>query len=92
MARAQALATDLHHIASVGKARGVNPSTQVYELIAILIGVRTDEKCPITGEWKPIGDGTAAIQISKGDTMPTHNSNAVNWRLQPSAVLMTSET
>ena len=80
VARDQALAIDLHHAGSKGAARRVNPSTQVYELIAILIGARTGEKCPITGSWKLIGDARVAIQISKGKDMPTHSNNAVNWQ------------
>ncbi len=80
-ARVQALAIDLHHLSSVGAARCVNPSTQVYELIAILIGARTGEKCPITGTWKPIGYASVTIQRDKGIIMPPHNNNAVTWRL-----------
>jgi len=59
----------------------VNPSTQVYELIAILIGARTNERCPITGTWNLIGDASDTIQLDKGDIMPTHNNNAANWYL-----------
>jgi hypothetical protein len=81
VARAQALAIDLHHLGSEGAARRVNPSTQVYELIAILIGARTGEKCPITDTWRLIGDARVAMQVTKGKDMPTHSNNAVNWRL-----------
>jgi hypothetical protein len=81
VARAQALEIDLHHLRSTGSARGVNPSTQVYELIAILIGARTGEKCPISGTWKLIGNARVRIQLNKGDKMPPHNGNAVYWQL-----------
>jgi hypothetical protein len=81
VARAQALAIDLHYLGSEGAARCVNPSTQVYELIAILIGARTNERCPITGTWKLIGDASVTIQLDKGNIMSTHNNNAANWQL-----------
>jgi hypothetical protein len=81
VARVQALEIDLHHIRSAGAARRANPSTQVYELIAILIGARTGQKCPITGTWKLIGDASVMIQLNKGDKMPAHNANAVCWQL-----------
>lgn len=81
VARAQALQIVLHHLASTGIAHCANPSTQVYELIAILIGVRTGEKCPITGAWKLIGDAGVMIQLTKGANMPAHEGHAVHWRL-----------
>lgn len=37
-AREQALRTDPQHIAQSGQYRRINPSTQVYELIALLLG------------------------------------------------------
>lgn len=81
VARAQALAIDLHHLRLQGATRRVNPSTQIYELIAILIGARTGEKCPITGTWKLIGDASVTIQRNKGNDMPTYSKNAANWQL-----------
>ncbi len=81
VARSQSLQIDLHHLRSAGAARRTNPSTQVYELIAILIGARTGEKCPITGAWKLVGDVSVMIQLSKNDKMPTHGDNAAHWHL-----------
>jgi len=60
-ARAQALKIDLHHIATSGIADRMNPSTQVYELIAILIGANSGEKCPLTGTWKPSCNDTVIL-------------------------------
>jgi hypothetical protein len=81
LARAQALEIDLHHLRSTGVVLRANPSTQAYELIAILIGARTGEKCPITGNWKLVGNASVATQLKKGDRMPSHNDNAAHWRL-----------
>jgi RloB-like protein len=79
-ARDQALTIDLSHLTLHATALCVNPSTQVYELIAILIGARTGKKCPITGKWKLIGDGSVTIQLSKGVDMPSHSHNSANWQ------------
>ena len=81
IARSQALVIDLHHLATQSAAVCVNPSTQVYELIAILIGGRTGERCPITDTWKLTGDVKVAIQLSKGNVMPTHDNESANWQL-----------
>ena len=86
LALAQSLEIDLHHVRTTGAARGVNPSTQVYELIAILIGAQTGEKCPVTGTWKLIGvtsakDKLVKNKFTKGENMPIHSDNAVHWQL-----------
>jgi hypothetical protein len=81
VARAQALATDLHYLSSDLDARRKNPSTQVYELIALMIGARTGEKCPIKGSWKLIGDTNVLISLEKGKVMPHHDNNPAKWRL-----------
>ena len=81
LARDEALATDLHHLRSQNAALRLNPSTQVYELIALLIGVRTGKRCPVTGTWKLIGDNTVTIQVDKGAKMPVHDKNPVTWQL-----------
>jgi hypothetical protein len=80
-AREEALAIDLYHTTSRGAARRVNPSSQVYELIAILIGARTGAKCPIAGTWTLIGDASITIRLEKGESMPTHRNNEVGWKL-----------
>lgn len=77
----QALDIDLHHLQTTGVARRTNPSTQVYELIAILIGARTGEKSPITGTWKLVGDASVTIQLNKGEYMPPHDDNSAHWQL-----------
>jgi hypothetical protein len=78
-ARAQALEIDRHHLSLNANAHRVNPSTQVYELVAILIGARSGEKCPITGTWKLVGDTSVAIELTKGDVMPLHKDKVVCW-------------
>ena len=80
-AQAQALEIDLNHLSLTGTARGKNSSTQVYELIAILIGAQTDDKCPIAGTWKLIGDPTVEIQVNKGGKMPSYDNGPVKWKL-----------
>ena len=50
-------------------------------VIAILIGARTHERCPISGTWKLIGDASVTIQLDKGNIMPAHNNNAPSWQL-----------
>ncbi len=81
LARDQALTIDLHHLNSHGAALRVNPSTQVYELIAILIGAQTDKRCPITATWRLIDNASVAKQLNKGVKMPPHNNNPANWQL-----------
>jgi hypothetical protein len=80
LAREQALAIDLYNITSHGSALRVNPSTQVYELIAILIGVRTGKKCPIEGRWKLTSDASITVDLRKGNNMPSHGGNPANWQ------------
>lgn len=75
-ARAQALQIDLHHLKAVGSAQKVNPSTQVYELIAILIGAHSGEKCPLDGTWKLTSEPLIAIELKKGETMPLHKAKS----------------
>jgi len=81
IAHAQALEIDLHHCRMAGIALKKNPSTQLYELIATLIGVQTGTKCPIAGTWKLVDDASVTIRLNKGDSMPMHNGNAVRWQL-----------
>ncbi len=81
VARAQALQIDLHHIKTVKSARKVNPSTQVYELIAMLIGANSGEKCPLVGRWKLVGDATVTVDLRKGGVMPRHDSGNAHWHL-----------
>ena len=69
-ARKQALEVDLHHIKTAGEARLANPSTQVYELIARLIGVNTGTKWPLTGTWTLFTNAEVSVQANKGDKMP----------------------
>lgn len=80
IARAQALNIDLANVRNGNEAAKVNPSSQVYELIARLIGVQTNERCPIGGNWKPLGR-TSISEFSKGDLLPQLNSEIVVWQL-----------
>lgn len=80
-ARRQALEIDLHHLKSIEVARRTNPSTQVYELIAILIGVQTGDRCPISGDWAIVENANIRQPFNKGDTMPTQGNVAVRWNL-----------
>jgi hypothetical protein len=80
-ARAQALKIDLHHLHSSGHARRANPSTQVYELIAVLIGAKSGVKCPIGDTWKLVGDARVTVVLDKGENVPQHNATAVHWQL-----------
>ena len=81
VARVQALEIDLYHLRSTNSERRVNPSTQVYELVAILIGAKSDEKCPRAGTWKLISDGAIAIRCNKGEVLPPHRAEPAHWRL-----------
>lgn len=62
-------------------AHRTNPSAQVYELIAILTGAHTGEKCPIAGTWELVGDPNVTTQLNKGDEMPLHNDSTAYWQL-----------
>lgn len=79
IARSQGLDIDLANIRNGIAAAKSNPSSQVYELIARLIGIRSNEKCPIGGDWKPLG-GTSVSTFSKGDLMPPVKSEIVVWQ------------
>jgi hypothetical protein len=79
-ARAQALKIDLHRISSSGAAHRANPSTQVYELIAILVGAKSGEKCPLAGTWTHLEDASVSVKLQQGDTMPTHDNKPTHWR------------
>jgi hypothetical protein len=81
IARAQSLKIDLHHIATSGSAFRVNPSTQVYKLVAILIGVKSGEKCPLAGTWKLRGNASVTHESLLGDLMPQHEGSVVYWHL-----------
>jgi hypothetical protein len=81
-ARDQALKIDLHYLKSNDTVRRANPSTQVYELIAILVGVRAGKMCPLTGRWKLIGGAGGAIPRTKGTAMPTHKDSTATWQFE----------
>ena len=80
-ARKQALEIDLHHLATVNKWVAVNPSSQVYELVGFLLGIKSGEKCPISGHWKVRDDSKIAIPQNKGDLMPDHQNQPTHWRI-----------
>jgi hypothetical protein len=77
----QALKIDLYHQRLHGATLRENPSTQVYELIAILIGARSDKKCPITGTWKLLRDARVTVELEKGVNMPRYGDTSAHWRL-----------
>ena len=76
----QALKKDLHTLKSQSVVFGVNPSSQIYELIAFLIGVRTGEKCPIACTWTAIGDDASKADFQKGILMPSCKNKRVTWQ------------
>lgn len=80
-ARTQALETDLFHISLHTQHRKVNPSTQIYELLGMLLGVQTGAKCPKEGDWKLVGDSKIATNRAKGDTMPDYQGLPSTWFL-----------
>ena len=79
-ARSQALEIDLANLRNGNVAAKSNPSSQVYELIARLIGVQSNERCPIGGNWKPLG-GTSISSCSKGGLLTHINGETVVWQL-----------
>lgn len=81
LARLQSLEIDLHHVRTKGAARRTNPSTQVYELIALLIGAHSGGRCPIAGTWKLVDDERVTLECNKGENMPTHRDKVAHWRL-----------
>ena len=76
----QALAIDLHHLGTTNAARRTNPSTQVYELVAILIGARTDERCPLSGTWELVGNDHVTVELEKGAKMPDFRGASATWK------------
>lgn len=50
------------------------------EAAAVSIGVQSNERCPIGGNWKPLGR-TSISEFSKGDLLPQLNSEIVVWQL-----------
>ena len=90
VARKQALEIDLHHLKTAQSSSNFNtaqsssnfnPSSQVYELIGILLGARTGEKCPIQGDWMLSDNPSVMKTLSKGDEMPIYENNETHWRL-----------
>ena len=77
----EALLLDLHHIKTTGTAPKTNPSTQVYELVARLIGVKTDDRCPIQGVWRLVADPSVFVPLQKGDPIPDHEGSPAHWQL-----------
>ncbi len=80
-ARKQALEIDLHHLTTAQISSDFNPSSQVYELIGILLGARTGEKCPIHGDWMLSDNPSVKKTLNKGDDMPNYENNETHWRL-----------
>ncbi len=80
-ARSQALTVDLQNSAKARSTRRVNPSSQVYELVANLIGAKSDEKCPLSGTWKRLGNAATVTQLNKGVKMPLYEGMAAHWFL-----------
>lgn len=81
LAREQALRIDLAHIQQSGSARRRNPSTQIYELVAMLLGARSGTRCPISGVWSLVANRAVTAQIQKGDVMPNHSGGNVLWSI-----------
>jgi len=81
IAVSQSLEIDLHHLKTVDVAVKTNPSSQIYELIAILIGKKSGEKCPLAGTWKHIANNSIAIILRKGETISDHEGAPVHWQL-----------
>jgi hypothetical protein len=80
-ARKQALDIDLHHELTTNKSVGENPSSQVYELIGLLLGIKSGEKCPIAGSWRLRDEDNHVIDKKKGDKMPPHQNQPTHWRI-----------
>lgn len=39
------------------------------------------QKCPESGVWEAQANPSGTIPLSKGETFPPHNGNAVDWKL-----------
>ena len=81
LAREQALAIDIHNIKTHGKSVCINPSTQLYELIAFLIGVRSTKRCPTGGVWTSIQNENTKIELDKGIRMPVFEGQEIVWKM-----------
>ncbi len=82
VAREQALSIDLLRRGQSQAPRCANPSTQVYQLIGLLLGAHTGERCPITGDWRLVGNAQVFVTLSQGDQMPLHDEKPVHWQLE----------
>jgi len=78
-ARIQSLQADLEYLATDRDPIKQNPSTQVYELVARLLGTESSEVCPLTGSWTPLVD-TVAAEFTKGIAVPEFKGKAVTWK------------
>lgn len=77
LARNQSLEIDLHHLHTSNMYIRKNPSSQVYELIALLLGVNSGDKCPVSStkwkftcdKWVVVHDNEAPVEFLKGQKM-----------------------
>lgn len=80
IARDQALAIDIHNLQTDGECVKRNPSSQVYELVARMLGCESKTKCPIAGAWESL-KGSQKAHFQKGELLPELDGEAVTWRL-----------
>ncbi len=78
----QALDRNLKHSRTPGSnASHPNPSTQIHELIALLIGVRGGQKCPVSGSWTTVSGPAQTTRTERGKTLPSSDGGSGRWRL-----------
>jgi hypothetical protein len=78
-ARLQSLQLDLEYLATQREPVKQNPSSQVYELVARLLGTESRIQCPLNGPWTPL----CSINVSefvKGQVVPELEGNVVIWK------------
>jgi hypothetical protein len=43
---------------------------------------RTGDKCPQSGEWVALEDGTSSFLLKKGEEMPSYRGRSISWQLK----------
>jgi len=78
-ARFQSLKVDLEYVATDRDPVKQNPSSQVYEIVARLLGTESTEICPLTGPWTPLID-LVVVELAKGMAVPELKGEVVTWK------------
>ncbi|MBL8874042.1 MAG: RloB domain-containing protein [Planctomycetaceae bacterium] len=79
-ARRQSLQLDLEYLATDREPIKQNPSSQVYELVARLLGTESSNQCPLEGPWTALYSTSASLKLEKGQLVPDFDGKVAIWK------------